>query len=113
METITKIALYARVSLDAEAEEIRYQDPENQLAPMREACKVRGWEITGEYIDRASGGDSNRPQFIQLRADAHRYKFNKVFVWNLDRFSREGIQRTLAYIQDLRKYGIGVVSYTE
>ena len=108
-----KVAIYARVSMDEGAEDRRFQDPENQLTKLREWAAGREWEVYKEYVDKVSGGDSNRPAFIQMRRDARHGYFQKILVWNLDRFSREGILRTLAYIQNLRKYGVGVMSFTE
>jgi len=46
---ITQVALYARVST------LNNQDPEMQLAELREYTRLRGLTIIGEYIDRISG----------------------------------------------------------
>src|SRR5437879_965658 len=40
-----RAALYARVS------KIIGQNPEMQLAELREYCQRRGWEVAGEYTD--------------------------------------------------------------
>jgi DNA invertase Pin-like site-specific DNA recombinase len=91
----------------------RYQEPENQLEPLRNWAKNLNLEIYKEYVDRCSGGDRNRPQFQQMLNDAMLYKFNTILVWKLDRFSREGISHTLAYIQKLRNRNIALKSMTE
>lgn len=104
-----KAAIYCRVSKsDEEA-----QNPENQLMPLRKWADGLGYEITGEYIDRASGGDSNRPQFQQMLSDARIHKFDIILIWALDRFSREGIRQTLAYIKKLSYHKIVLKSYQE
>ncbi|MCX6654325.1 MAG: recombinase family protein [Candidatus Bathyarchaeota archaeon] len=109
-----KVGIYARVSIDEQDRESRqFQDPENQLEPLRNWAKSREWEITGEYIDRCSGGDHNRPKFKQMLNDAFLRKFSIILVWKLDRFSREGISHTLSYLQQLRSRGIAVRSLTE
>jgi DNA invertase Pin-like site-specific DNA recombinase len=36
-----------------------------------------------------------------------------VLFWSLDRFTREGIQKTIYYLQQLDTYGIRFKSYTE
>ena len=48
---LLRVALYARVSTPDKA-----QDPELQLAPLREYARARGWQAT-EYVDQATAGD--------------------------------------------------------
>lgn len=109
-----KVALYARVSLEeGNKEDRRYQEPENQLAPLRDWAKNQGWTIIAEYVDRVSGADRNRPNFKRMLNDAMLQKFNTILVWKLDRFSREGISHTLSYIERLRSRSIAVKSMTE
>jgi DNA invertase Pin-like site-specific DNA recombinase len=91
----------------------RYQEPENQLEPLRNWAKQLEWEVTGEYIDRCSGADHNRPSFIKMINDGMMLKFNTILVWKLDRFSREGISHTLAYIEKLKKRNVSIKSMTE
>jgi DNA invertase Pin-like site-specific DNA recombinase len=105
-----RIAIYARVSTDDKG-----QDPENQLRQLREWCASAGHEIAREYIDRESGrkGTNGRKQFAALFEDAHRRQFDCVLFWALDRFTREGMQPTVMYLQRLASYGVGFHSYTE
>jgi DNA invertase Pin-like site-specific DNA recombinase len=105
-----RIAIYARVSTDDKG-----QDPENQLRQLRAWCASAGHEVVREYIDQDSGrkGVSGRKQFAALFEDAHRRKFDTVLFWALDRFSREGMQPTIAYLQRLASYGVAIHSYTE
>ena len=50
-----KVALYARVSMEeTDGKDKRYQEPENQLQPLREWAQGQGWEVAGKYVDRAS-----------------------------------------------------------
>lgn len=97
-----KVALYARVSKDEAASDGSFQEPENQLAPLRRYCTAMEWSIFQEYVDRCSGGDSNRPQFQKMLVDAEKKEFDMIVIWSLDRFSREGISNTLGYIKKLR-----------
>lgn len=108
-----KVALYARVSMDEAFNDNRYQEPENQLQPLRDWVKSRGDEVYAEYIDRASGADPSRPRFRQMFLDAHQRKFNAIVVWKMDRFSRESMSMVLSRVQDLRRYGVGIMSMTE
>jgi len=108
-----KIAIYARVSLDEHSDDKRYQEPENQLQPLRDYAKALGAEITTEYIDKASGANPARLQFRQMMNDALSRQFSGIIVWKLDRFSREGIIPTMAYIKQLKDRGIFLKSLTE
>ena len=109
-----KVALYARVSLDeTNINDRHYQEPENQLIPLREFCKTMGYEIISEYTDRASGANPNRPEFRQMMQDGMMHRFNTILVWKLDRFSREKLTNTVAYIQQLKSRNVALISLTE
>jgi DNA invertase Pin-like site-specific DNA recombinase len=108
-----KVALYARVSKDEASSSGALQDPENQLQPMRKFCDAMGWEIKKEFIDKASGGSANRPQFQSMLAEVRQRHFDLILVWALDRFSREGMTNTLSYIKQLREYKTSLKSIQE
>lgn len=109
-----KVALYARVSLEETNEkDRRYQEPENQLEPLRAWAKNQGWEVIEEFIDRGSGADPNRPRFRQMIQDAMLMRFQIILVWKLDRFSREPLLTAVGRIQKLKERGIGIRSLTE
>src|SRR5437667_5871022 len=103
-----KIALYARVSTKDKG-----QDTENQLVQLREFAAKQGWQVTHEYIDRETGGTSDRAQFQAMFADASRRKFDLVLFWSLDRLSREGVLETLQHLNRLTACGVGYKSFTE
>ena len=103
-----RVALYARVSKDDGR-----QDTANQLHELREFCQRSGWTIEHEYIDRASGKTSDRPQFKKLFEDASKKRFDLVLFWALDRFSREGVGETLNHLQRLSGWGVNWRSYQE
>lgn len=107
MDQIHDVAIYARVSTRDR------QETENQLRELRAYSQKQGWRIVGEYVDRESGGKADRPQFRRLFDDAHRRKFDMVLFWALDRFSREGVLRTLTYLNDLESSGVEFKSYAE
>jgi DNA invertase Pin-like site-specific DNA recombinase len=109
-----KVALYARVSLDeTDKKDRHYQEPENQLIPLREYTHSLGYEIVGEYVDRESGKNPNRPEFRRMLQDASMRRFQGIVVWKLDRFSREGVLSTMSYIKQLKERGIWLRSMTE
>ena len=105
----TKIAaLYARVSTSDGR-----QETENQLIQLRKYCRKRHWRIAGEYVDEASGSNSERPEFKRMFQDAHRRGFDLVLFWSLDRFSREGTLETLKHLEKLNSYGVDWKSFSE
>ena len=109
-----KIAIYARVSMEEnDTGDKRYQEPENQLQPLREWAKLQSYEIIKEYVDRSSGANPNRPEFRQMLQDAMLRRFQGILIWKLDRFSREGIGNTLAYIRQLKERQVWLRSMTE
>jgi len=118
-----KVALYARVSLTEDAKEFtkdgcliknkRFQDPENQLQPLRDWAKALGYEVVEEYVDKKSGADANRPRFRKMLQDASMRRFNGILIWKLDRFSREGIVPTISYIKRLRDRGVFLKSLSD
>lgn len=103
-----KCVLYMRVSKDDSS-----QTPENQREPLLKMAESLGLDVVGEYQDFVSGGNSNRPQFQQMLADAKARKFEIILVWSLDRFSREGISHTLSYLEGLNKSGVALKSLQE
>ena len=103
-----RIALYARVSTRDKG-----QDTENQLVQLRQFAATQSWSLVHEYVDRATGKDSDREQFHRLFQDASRRAFDSVLFWSLDRFSREGVLETLNHLQRLSSYGVGYRSFTE
>jgi len=78
-----RAALYARVSTHAG------QNPEMQLAELREYCARRGWEIAGEYVDTGvSGARERRPELDRMLASCRRRQVDAVVVYRYDRFAR-------------------------
>jgi DNA invertase Pin-like site-specific DNA recombinase len=102
-----KIAIYARVSTK------NGQDPEMQLAELREYIRNRKWKIAGEYVDKGiSGALDSRPELNRLMADANRRRFDVVVVWKFDRFARS-VSHLLRALETFRALGIEFVSLSE
>jgi DNA invertase Pin-like site-specific DNA recombinase len=102
-----KIAIYARVSTK------NGQDPEMQLAELREYIRNRRWKIAGEYVDNGiSGASDSRPELNRLMADANRRRFDVVAVWKFDRFARS-VSHLLRALETFRALGIEFVSLSE
>jgi DNA invertase Pin-like site-specific DNA recombinase len=105
-----RVAIYARVSTDK-------QDAENQLAQLRAFTETQeGWVTSSdtEFIDKTTGsGKKHRPKFEACMLAASQRKFDVLLFWALDRLSREGIVRTIGYLEQLKAWGVGWRSYTQ
>lgn len=108
-----RVAIYARVSMDESFKDKRYQEPENQLEPLRDWAKSQGWLIVEEYVDKGSGANPARENFRRMMNDAMLLKFNAILIWKLDRFSRESISNVFAYIEKLKSRNVALKSMTE
>lgn len=84
-----RVALYARVSKDDD------QTPENQLDILRELATRRGYDVAGEYVDRASGKDPNRPAWKELMEVARRHDVDAIIAVRVDR-----IMRSVVHLSD-------------
>lgn len=115
-ESINKlnIAIYARVSKEIrDSKDIRYQEPDNQIQPLKTFAESQGWNIKFIFMDRKSGADSNRPEFKRMLAEARQHHFDLLLVWSMDRFSREPVINTMSYLEQLRNHNVHLKSYTD
>jgi DNA invertase Pin-like site-specific DNA recombinase len=103
-----KVALYARVStVDKD------QNPEVQLAKLREYCRSMGWEIYREYADKASAVDLvNRTAWAAMMKSASLHKFDILFVYSMSRAFRSMIHATNT-LNTLRAYHVDFRSYND
>ena len=103
--TYGRAAIYARVStLD--------QEPENQLAELRQYVRARSW--TGvEYVDKGvSGATDRRPALDRLIRDARRRHFDVLICWRLDRLGRN-LRHLVTLLDELQIVGVSFVSLNE
>lgn len=103
--TITRAALYARVSTSD-------QSPDSQLRDLHQYAEARGFEIS-EYVDTGfSGAKQNRPALDRLMEDARKRRFDCILVWRFDRFARSTKHLLLA-LEEFLGLRIQFVSYQE
>jgi DNA invertase Pin-like site-specific DNA recombinase len=101
---IARVALYARVST------LNNQDPEMQLAELREYAGRRGWQIVEEFADQGvSGCKESRPALNRLMSDACSRKFDAILVWKIDRFGRS-LKHLVNALAELAALGVAFVS---
>ena len=100
-----RVALYARVSTHDKG-----QNPEMQLAELREYCVRRDLQIAGEYVDQGvSGSRESRPELDRLMKDARRRRFDAIAVWKLDRWARS-LRFLVVSLADLQALGVAFIS---
>ncbi|MBE0425767.1 MAG: recombinase family protein [Nitrospirae bacterium] len=105
---VIRAALYARCSTSDKG-----QDPELQLAPLREYCQRRDLAISGEYIDNGiSGTKDRRPELDRLLDAARKRQVDLILVWKLDRFGRS-LKQLVTALDELSNLGIGFISYQD
>ena len=102
-----KVALYLRVSS-------REQHTENQLPPLEQFCKQRGFEIVSIYAENESAWQAgHQREWARLMHDAESRHFNAVVVCALDRVTRQGVSSLFLQIQALRRYNVSLISVQE
>jgi len=104
---VKRAAIYARVSTN------NGQDPEVQLAEIRQFCVHRDWTTIREYVDKGiSGAKERRPALDNLLADCRRRAVDCVVVYRYDRFARS-LRQLVNALEEFRALGIDFVSLHE
>jgi len=82
------------------------------LPALRQYAKARGWKVTHELVDRASGATDKRPGLEKLLRLARRRSIDAILVYRLDRFGRStrGLINAWSELQDL---GVRFISFSE
>jgi DNA invertase Pin-like site-specific DNA recombinase len=102
--SIHRVAIYARVST------LNGQNPEMQLAELREYARLRGWVVSGEYVDLGvSGAKESRPELNRMLKAAHARECDSILCWKLDRLGRS-LKHLVTTIEDLQAYGVAFIS---
>ncbi|MBR6316155.1 MAG: recombinase family protein [Lachnospiraceae bacterium] len=77
--------VYARYSSHNQQD----QSIEGQIAAAQKYAEARGYNIIGEYCDRAkTGTNDNREEFQRMLSDTVKKQFTVIIVWKVDRFGR-------------------------
>jgi len=103
-----RVAIYCRVSK-------KTLNTDNQLQDLRTfAATQPSWTIVLEFIETITGsGLKQRKEFERMMDAASRREFDLLLFWKLDRVSREGVSKTLDYLNRLKGWGCGWRSLQE
>jgi site-specific DNA recombinase len=107
-----KIALYARVSSDEQAER---QTIQAQITFLRQYASLYNIPIYAEYLDDGVTGTiplHERPQGRRLLRDAHEKRFDTVIFYKVDRLSRS-LKHLLTAHDQLGEFGVYLKSASE
>lgn len=98
-----KVALYTRVSTDA-------QTTDNQTAELETVAQKHGWHIVSRFEDvgvSGSKGRQQRPGFDALIKGAESKEFDMVVAWSVDRLGRS-LSDLVGFIASLKDVGCGL-----
>ncbi|HKV28310.1 MAG TPA: recombinase family protein [Candidatus Acidoferrales bacterium] len=99
-----RVALYGRVST------AHGQNPEMQMAELREFAGKRGWAIAGEFVDvGVSGSKDRRPQLDAMINAARTSKLDAILCWKLDRFGRS-LKHLVNALDELESLGVAFIA---
>jgi site-specific DNA recombinase len=102
-------AIYIRVSTEDQARHgISLQAQEESL---KNYCNALGYEIFQIYRDEGISAKDirHRPAMVKMLADAELKRFQAIFIYKLDRFSRS-LMDLVSTIDKLKEWGIDFVS---
>jgi len=106
MESMTKAALYARVSTDAQQKEGTI---DSQLVELKRQIAAAGHTLVKEYIDDGySGAEWHRPALEEMRTDAKTNLFSAIYFLDCDRIARD-VAHQMIIIGDLLKHGKQII----
>ena len=106
-----KNVAYLRVSTEAQTEKYGLDMQKQKILDYcdKEGIIIDKWYIDGGY----SGSKLDRPEIQELLHDAEEGQIAKVFIYKLDRVSRDVIDTLNLLYRLLPKYGVQIVSMTE
>jgi site-specific DNA recombinase len=110
--TTERVAVYARVSTEMQAEE--GLSIAAQLTEMREFVAARGWTVVSEFVDAGITGQTlDRPGLQSLLTAAEQDAFDIVIVHELSRLSRSSVYDTFSIFDQLGRWKVGFASVKE
>lgn len=103
-------ATYARVSTQMQADGGYSLD--DQRAKLTAYCNAMGWPIVAEYVEVASGTNTDRPQLTAMMEAAERGDVKRIVVTALDRLARN-VADFLQMVDELNRLNVALVLIKE
>ncbi|MBI4201591.1 MAG: recombinase family protein [Chloroflexi bacterium] len=102
-----RAALYLRVSTQE-------QHTQNQLPALMVMAQRHEDKVVAIYQEAESAWRAgHQANLARLLEDAHKGRFQTLYVWSMDRLTRAGPLAILGLVDRLRRSGVRVVSYQE
>lgn len=94
---------YARVST-------RDQSLDVQVEQIQRYCEYRNIDLVRLYTDKASGANTDRPEFQQMLLDieTNAYGAEAIIIWKLDRIGRS-LKNLIEIVEGFKSKGMGFV----
>lgn len=100
---LRRCAIYARVSLEEQAEKFGLS---SQLSELHDYTKAHGYDVLREFVDEGySGGDLYRPALTQLRDAVREHGLDIVIIHDPDRLARK-LAHQLIVTEEFEKRGV-------
>ncbi|MBR4935039.1 MAG: recombinase family protein [Anaerotignum sp.] len=110
---VERCALYLRLSKEDEGRK-ESASIENQRKILREFAEVKGFSVSGEYVDDGfSGTNLNRPAFQQMLEDIEKGKINIVLTKDLSRLGRNSGRVSMMLDEYFPKHRVRYISVSE
>jgi DNA invertase Pin-like site-specific DNA recombinase len=93
----------------ADGEVVDRQNPEVQLIKLRAFAENHRWEKVAEYVDRASGKDTSRPEFDKMLGAAFRHEFDIILIVRIDRIMRS-LKNLHDVLENLKEYKVKLMA---
>ena len=109
--TVTRVALYVRISTDEEHQPYGLDAQRERLSAY--VWSQPGWVVAGPVdCDEKSGATADRPGLQQALAGARAGEFDVLLVYRVDRLARS-LPALVTVLDDLAVTGVGLRSATE
>lgn len=110
-QPIMRYAGYIRISSD---EQVGNFSVDAQRRAIETWVKAQGGKLVNWYVDEAqTGRNADRAEFLNMRRDAKKHKFDAIVVHKFDRFARNRTDSLAIKSLLRREYGIKVFSVSE
>ena len=100
-----RVIIYARVST-------KEQNVDMQLIDLKQYAEARRLNVVREYVDYASGSNTDRVNYKKLFDDVRKRKTDSVLVWKFDRFARS-TKELINALEEFNNLGVDFISYKE
>lgn len=91
----------------------RSQTLRSQADAIRRAAHARGDRIACWYAEKATASTTQREALARLRSDIRGGAVRRVYVFRLDRLSRSGIRDMFDVVDEMRAYGVKLVTVAD